>query len=399
MNICFYTSYEVSPTQGGTERITSTVAKNLTEIYGCKCYSLFSTKSRNGNATDIFVDSIMIPNPNRHKSLLEDIMNKWNIDVLINQGAFFLSPVFSEVLRDRNASYVFCHHFEPAWELNFLSFNGLLAKWRNTPTGKNFIKACLYPYWRILQKRKLPQEYNISYQLADRVILLSSRFIPKFMKYGRIDNDEKFGVIHNSLSFSSFYDTNQLDEKDKDVLIVSRMEDTPKKISHALKIWSEIERSGEFPEWTLRLVGTGGDLPKYKNIVAYENLKQIVFEGAQPSEDYYKRASVFMMTSQSEGWGLTLTEAQQSGCVPIAFDTYDSLHEIITDNYDGFIVPQGDFDLYVNRMKNLMRNEENRHRMAQSAIESSHRFEQTIIAKQWYDMLRSLEKKNNNKTL
>lgn len=392
MNICFYTSYEVSPTQGGTERITSTVAKNLTGLYNCKCYSLYSTKSRNGVSSSVFVDSAMIPEVNKHKSQLKEVLEKWNIDILINQGAFHLSSVFSEVLNERNANYVFCHHFEPGWELNFLSFKGLISTWKADPTLKNFVKACLYPYWAVQQKSTLPQVYNTTYQVADKVILLSRRFIPKFMKYGKICDNSKFWVIHNSLSFDSFYDTKALDKKEKIVLIVSRMEDTQKKISYALKIWNEVEKCGEFADWTLRLVGTGEDLPRYKRFVAQNKLKQVVFEGAQQSEDFYKRSSIFMLTSQSEGWGLTLTEAQQNGCVPIAFDTYDSLHEIITDGNDGFIITKGRLDIYVKRLKDLMRDKYTRYKMAQSAIETSHRFEQTKIAKQWYKILNDIKK-------
>lgn len=394
MNICFYTADEVSPTQGGTERITNTVAKNLTELYNCKCYSLYAIKAQNGIVSSVFVDSAMITDVKKHKSQLKEILEKWNIDIFINQGAFQLSSVFSEVLNERNASYAFCHHFEPGWELNFLSFKGLVCKCKADPTLKNFVKTCLYPFLAVRQKRTLPQAYNTTYQLADKVILLSRRFIPKFMKYGRICDNSKFWVIHNSLSFDSFYDAEALDQKEKNVLIVSRMEDTQKKISYALNIWNEVEKSGEFPDWTLRLVGTGEDLPRYKRFVARNKLKQVVFEGAQPSEKFYKRSSVFMLTSQSEGWGLTLTEAQQNGCVPIAFDTYDSLHEIITDGNNGFIIPNGRFDIYVKCLKDLMRDKDTRHKMARSAIETSHRFEQSKIAKQWYKILNDIKKKD-----
>ena len=159
-----------------------------------------------------------------------------------------------------------------------------------------------------------------------------------------------------------------------------------------MNIWNEVEKCGEFADWTLRLVGTGEDLPRYKRFVAQNKLKQVVFEGAQQSEDFYKRSSIFMLTSQSEGWGLTLTEAQQNGCVPIAFDTYDSLHEIITDGNDGFIITKGRLDIYVNHLKDLMRDKDTRYKMAQTAIETSHRFEQTKIAKQWYKILNDIKK-------
>ena len=64
-----------------------------------------------------------------------------------------------------------------------------------------------------------------------------------------------------------------------------------------------------------------------------------------------------MMTSRSEAWGLTLTEAQQMGVVPIAFDTYASLRDIITDGVDGEIIAEGDVDGYVRCVLNLMQDD------------------------------------------
>lgn len=42
------------------------------------------------------------------------------------------------------------------------------------------------------------------------------------------------------------------------------------------------------------------------------------------------------MTSQIESWGLVITEAQQFGVVPIAYDSYPTIHEIIHHKKMGF---------------------------------------------------------------
>lgn len=94
-----------------------------------------------------------------------------------------------------------------------------------------------------------------------------------------------------------------------------------------------------------------------------------------------------MMTSRSESWGLTLTEAQQMGVVPIAFDTYASLREIITNGQDGVVVKEGNVDVYINRMLDLMRNDAERQRMARQAIVSSQRFSQEKVAEKWWNLL------------
>lgn len=387
MNICFYTSFEVSPTQGGTERITFTVAKNLIEKYGWKCYSIYFVKARTESVPELFEDTALINNPRNSYDKLLDILDKWKIDILINQGAFALSPIFSDVLKKIGAKYVFCHHFEPGWELTFLTFRGVIEDWQKNRSIKKLIKIGLFPWLKYRQRYTLPKDYASSYRLADRVVLLSKRFIPQFMKYGGIKDDSKFGVIHNSLSFEYFYDSDKLCNKDKVVLIVSRMEDTQKKISKALQIWNQIEKSNKFKDWKLILLGIGADLDSYKQYVRKHKLSQVSFRGLQAPEEYYRQASIFMMTSKSEGWGLTLTEAQQNGCIPIAFDTYASLHEIITDGYNGFIIPKDDNSSYIAHLEMLMNDSNLRNQMAVSAIKSSHRFEQKVIAEQWYNFL------------
>ena len=122
------------------------------------------------------------------------------------------------------------------------------------------------------------------------------------------------------------------------------------------------------------MVGHGGDYELCENIIKNEDIPAVTLEGRQDPIPYYKEASIFMMTSRSEAWGLTLTEAQQMGVVPIAFDTYASLRDIITDGVDGEIIAEGDVDGYVRCVLNLMQDDVTRQRMARQAIASSQRF-------------------------
>ncbi len=53
-------------------------------------------------------------------------------------------------------------------------------------------------------------------------------------------------------------------------------------------------------------------------------------------------ASLLLLTSRSEGFGLVLLEAMAAGCVPIAYDVPYGPGEIIHDGADGYLVPAGD---------------------------------------------------------
>ena len=97
-----------------------------------------------------------------------------------------------------------------------------------------------------------------------------------------------------------------------------------------------------------------------------------------------------MMTSAVEGWGLTLTESMQTGVVPIAFDSYPALHDIITDGYDGFIVPDDNINEYARILISLIQDKELREKIARNCLISSKRFEIDKIIPQWVNLIKSL---------
>ena len=169
--------------------------------------------------------------------------------------------------------------------------------------------------------------------------------------------------------------------------IVSRLEEEPKRISLALKIWKEIETDHTLSEWKLKIVGHGKMESWYKSLVIHYGLQRVFFEGTKNPEPYYNEASIFMMTSSFEGWGLTLTEAQQYGCVPLAFRSFASLTDIITDKVNGFAIPNDDISLYIKQIKLLMTDEKLRKSMSANAIESSKQFSIEIIIKKWMEVI------------
>ena len=252
---------------------------------------------------------------------------------------------------------------------------------------KNISKFLSFPYQKIRKIIKLPILYRESYHFADKVILLSSHFKKPFLEYSHLKDDSKIRIIHNALSFHSFYDLANYNHKKKEVLIVSRLEEEPKRISLALKIWKEIETDHTLSEWKLKIVGHGKMESWYKSLVIHYGLQRVFFEGTKNPEPYYNEASIFMMTSSFEGWGLTLTEAQQYGCVPLAFHSFASLTDIITDKVNGFAIPNDDISLYIKQMKLLMTDEKLRKSMSANAIESSKQFSIEIIIKKWMEVI------------
>ena len=114
------------------------------------------------------------------------------------------------------------------------------------------------------------------------------------------------------------------------------------------------------------------------------------FHGRKDPFDYYRRASLFFMASEFEGFPMTLVEAQMMGCVPIVFDTFSSLQEVVTDNVNGRIIPNDDSVTFVSSTIALMKNPAERRRLLQKGLEDCQQFSQKNVCGRWYNFLNSL---------
>ena len=148
-----------------------------------------------------------------------------------------------------------------------------------------------------------------------------------------------------------------------------------------------MEQSAAVPDWRLKILGNGPDEKYYHPLARRLGLKQVNFEGKQNPVPYYRQASVCMLTSAYEGFAMILTEAQQTGAVPIAFGTFATLYDIIEDERNGIIVPPNDLQQFADRLIGLMTDKEKRDLLASRALEDCRRFTVDNIVKQWLNIL------------
>ena len=99
------------------------------------------------------------------------------------------------------------------------------------------------------------------------------------------------------------------------------------------------------------------------------------------------------MTSLFEGFPMTITEAMQHGCVPIAYDSFPAIHDIIKNGYDGIIVKAFNRKSYIKSLIGLIKEPDKLKSMSDNAIQNIQRFNRDIIIDQWESLIISL---NNN---
>jgi glycosyltransferase involved in cell wall biosynthesis len=182
-------------------------------------------------------------------------------------------------------------------------------------------------------------------------------------------------------------------DKEKVLLYMGRFENWSKRIDRLLRIWQRVQ--DKMPDWRLVLVGDGADWNTMKLMSEVMDLKRVSFEGRQTDVGkYYRHASVVVMTSETEGWPLALTEAQAQGCICVAFGCTSGVEEILSpDGECGFVVPPFDEVEYEKTLlKIAAMSDEEKLKIRKNAVAKRLNYTPEVIAEKWrrlFDLLYS----------
>ena len=139
-----------------------------------------------------------------------------------------------------------------------------------------------------------------------------------------------------------------------------------KNINLAINIFNNLSK--EFSGLGLVIVGSGPEEAKLKSLA--ENNKNIIFEPwVNNLSDYYASSDIFLLTSNYEGWGMTVVEANSYG-LPVVMTDVGCAGEFIKNNYNGIIYPVCDEQKILESLKFLIENKEEREKMSNNAFNS-----------------------------
>lgn len=307
-----------------------------------------------------------------------------DIDIMINQWG-------NTTLCDLARKGTKCK-FITCWHLSVLLPLGDEKNWKRRLAQPILGKKFFERRWRNYQMKNHLNNYNRS----DKYVFLAKSFEEEYRQLSGIDDKaNKFYAINNPLTYHYSYDMAQYESKKKEVLYVGRIYEYQKRVSYVLKIWKLIENEQQFNDWTLKIVGDGPDKKASENLATELGLKRVSFEGFKDPKPYYLDSSIFMMTSAMEGFGMTLVEAQQYGVVPLAMDTYSSLHEIIENGKNGVIIQDNDLNGYAKAIEKLMTDTAYRKQIAENGLKTCKKFTVEHIADEWEHLFNEMTKQNN----
>jgi len=172
------------------------------------------------------------------------------------------------------------------------------------------------------------------------------------------------------------------------VVFVGRLE-AQKQIDHLVTVWRIVQQ--HHPDWTLSIYGDGSQREWLLKQVERNNLHINIFSPQPNIFDAYAEASVLVLTSAFEPFGLVMPEAMLCGLPVVAYDCPFGPRTIITDGVDGFLVPPDDIETFARRLESLMTDEPLRRRMGAAAISSARRFLPEQVMPQWVELFSKLK--------
>jgi glycosyltransferase involved in cell wall biosynthesis len=148
---------------------------------------------------------------------------------------------------------------------------------------------------------------------------------------------------------------------------------------------------GLLPDYRLDIVGEGFERKRMEELAVKLGLERYTFHGHHTDvETFYRKADVLCLVSETEGWGLCLTEAQAHGTIPISFDTSAGVRLVLSDGA-GFIVPQGNLEAFASVLVNVCRlPEKAKKEIRLRCIQKIEEAAQAPTLQKWEKMFRTL---------
>ncbi|PXY43457.1 glycosyltransferase family 4 protein [Flavobacterium hydrophilum] len=214
----------------------------------------------------------------------------------------------------------------------------------------------------------------------DQVIFLSEKSAAEWNFY-------KAKIIPNSLCF----EPNVQSLLTAKVAIAIGRHSYEKGLDRLLPIWKEV--STQNPEWKLKIYGDfTEDTTFLKNEIDKLKLQDTVdlLLPVKDIEKVYEEASVFLMTSRFEGFGMALLEAMSFGLPVVSFDCPIGPGNLIENNVDGILIPDNDSELYIKRLDFLIQNKELQNQLAENAVKKASAFSKTEIMNLWEELFKEV---------
>jgi len=240
---------------------------------------------------------------------------------------------------------------------------------------RNSFDSLTSKVWRSLRR--------IFYPLSDGLVVLSKY---DYSKYTYVKSKK---IIFNPLNIDTILES-KFQMKERVIIAVGSLTEQ-KGFDRLIKLLTRIDLTG----WKVLIIGEGSKRKELTELIQEFKLEDKIFLVGRKSNiyDYYKRASIFVLSSYWEGFPNVLLEAMAHGCSCIAFDCKTGPSEIIEDGINGYLVEDNNSKLFRDRLVELMNNKDIREVFFTNSLKTRDIFHINKIAKEWEDYINLVKRK------
>jgi glycosyltransferase involved in cell wall biosynthesis len=157
-----------------------------------------------------------------------------------------------------------------------------------------------------------------------------------------------------------------------------------------IRAWSDVVR--EHPDWQLRIYGNGPKRGELEALVQVLHLGDSVrlMGATRTLGSELAQASLFVLSSRFEGFGMVIVEAMSKGLPVVSFDCPRGPSDIVDHGADGLLVADGDVEALAAALLELIADPARRREMATAARAKARRYAASEIAPRWDSVLADL---------
>lgn len=224
-------------------------------------------------------------------------------------------------------------------------------------------------------------------EVSDKLYFLSERYIPRFREFMPEIKEDRLDAVCNPNTFELPTKVNA--NKENLVIFVGRLEDPQKNVKGFIDVWNIFRKTN--PGWKAIIIGDGPHRKIFEDYARKRGSQDLEFVGnSKKVAEYYDKAKFLCMTSLYEGWPMVLAESIAYGCVPLVYDTFETVSEILDNGRNGVVCEHFKPDKMAKRLEKIARNDSERNKMINAGREYITGYNLASIADIWEEKLERL---------
>lgn len=293
-----------------------------------------------------------------HKQKLTEFLENIMPDIVISSGV--LTKIFLPTLK-LTSNPVFIRELHADRHYNFDSAKGLIRK-------LIALYGELYDFhWKI--------------RAYDKVAVLSER-----ERTGAWANWDKLVVMPNPIT----HWTGLLSDGNSKVAVTAGRLVPMKNFEGLVNIWSRVVQ--RHPDWVLQIWGIGETQKKLEEQIKQLGLSEHVKLMGYTTEmgEVMSKGSLMVLTSLSESFSLITLEAMSVGIPTVVYKCPGGISYLVKDGETGYLVPMNDEDTFVERVCQLIENDDQRKLMGKAGLKESEKYKMDTIVQRWMALFQEL---------